>query len=509
FCGTGSGAPGVWYTLTDTSGVGSSVTLSLCGSGYDTRMQVFTGACGAFTCVAGNDDSCGLQSQVSFVSDGSSTYRILVYGYSSNTGAFTLTTTGFPVAPAPGDISQCAADTPIVFDAPFDISSNMSITETGVVGTGSGDYQFDNVIMNVQNGWASDLEVTLIAPSSATLVLFSGQGGSNGLDTAATLTFTDSSSNAVTGWTSGAPAADYLPEGGLLNTFFAGESVTGNWTLRIVDFGGFADGGSLNSFCLNMSLITVIGDPPVIACPADIVANNSPGTCGATVNFSGVAFDTEDGNISGDIIATPASGSVFPVGDTTVTLSVTDSDGNTSTCEFEVSVVDNEAPIAVCQDITIDLDVNGNATITAADIDNGSTDNCGIASMTLDVSAFDCSMTGTNTVTLTVTDNAGNSTTCTSTVTVQDTTAPEIFCIGGFGNFSESEDFEGASVPSGWSTIIEAGVADWEFGSGDMPTGPDFSTNAAIFDDDAAGNGETNLVRLLSPVYDLTGASNV
>src|SRR5690606_5131143 len=39
--------------------------------------------------------------------------------------------------------------------------------------------------------------------------------------------------------------------------------------------------------------------------------------------------------------------------------------------------------------------------------------------------------------------------------------------------------------------------------------GPDFSTNAAIFNDDAAGNGQTNLVRLLSPVYDLTGASNV
>src|SRR5690606_34093548 len=99
----------------------------------------------------------------------------------------------------------------------------------------------------------------------------------------------------------------------------------------IVDSFPFGDGGSLNSFCLNMALITVVGDPPVIACPADIITNNTPGTCGAAVNFAGVAFDTEDGNISGDIIATPASGSVFPVGDTTVTLSVTDSDGNTST----------------------------------------------------------------------------------------------------------------------------------------------------------------------------------
>src|SRR5690606_4639653 len=138
-----------------------------------------------------------------------------------------------------------------------------------------------------------------------------------------------------------------------------------------------------------------------------------------------------------------------------------------------------------------------------------STDNCGIASMTLDISSFDCSMIGTNTVTMTATDDSGNTSTCTSTVTVQDLTAPEVFCVGGFGIFNESEDFEGASVPAGWTTIIEVGVANWQFGSGNMPLGPDFSSNAAIFNDDAAGSGQTNLVRLLSPVYDLTGASNV
>src|SRR5690606_22993397 len=192
-----------------------------------------------------------------------------------------------------------------------------------------------------------------------------------------------------------------------------------------VDSFPFGDGGSLNSFCLNMSVITVVGNPPTIACPADITVNNAVGTCGAVANFAGVAFDDEDGNISGDIIATPASGSIFPVGDTMVTLSVTDSDGNTVTCDFMVTVVDNEAPVAVCQDITVDLDpVTGMATITGADVDNGSTDNCGIASMTLDISSFDCSMTGANTVILTVTDNSGNSSTCTSTVTVQDVTAP-------------------------------------------------------------------------------------
>ncbi|HAV53541.1 MAG TPA: subtilisin, partial [Aequorivita sp.] len=73
----------------------------------------------------------------------------------------------------------------------------------------------------------------------------------------------------------------------------------------------------------------------------------------------------------------------------------------------------------------------------------------------------------------------------------------------------ESEDFEGSSIPSGWTTVVESGTQDWTFGSGVMPGGADFPTNAAIFDDDAAGSGPANMARLLSPVYDLTGGSNV
>ena len=50
-------------------------------------------------------------------------------------------------------------------------------------------------------------------------------------------------------------------------------------------------------------------------------------------------------------------------------------------------------------------------------------------------------------------------------------------------------------------------MQDWTFGSGEMPSGPSFPTNAAIFDDDAAGSGEVNLATLYSPVYDITGSS--
>src|SRR5690606_28181758 len=48
------------------------------------------------------------------------------------------------------------------------------------------------------------------------------------------------------------------------------------------------------------------------------------------------------------------------------------------TCSFDVTVNDAEAPVAVCQNITVELDANGNATIVPTDINGGSTDNCGV-----------------------------------------------------------------------------------------------------------------------------------
>lgn len=111
-------------------------------------------------------------------------------------------------------------------------------------------------------------------------------------------------------------------------------------------------------------------------------------------------------------------------GQNTVTLSVTDNSGNTGTGTAIVTVVETEAPIALTQDITIDLDANGEATIVTSDIDNGSYDNCGIASMSLDITNFSCANVGPNTVTLTVTDASGNTDTESAIVNVEDNITP-------------------------------------------------------------------------------------
>jgi len=111
------------------------------------------------------------------------------------------------------------------------------------------------------------------------------------------------------------------------------------------------------------------------------------------------------------------SGEEFPVGTTTVSYEATDAAGNSSTCSFTVTVLDTEFPMAACQDVTVTLS-GGSASISTSDVDGGSTDNCGIVSMSLSQETFSCDDIGDVPVTLTVTDAAGNSSTCSATVTV-------------------------------------------------------------------------------------------
>ncbi|HEX5638047.1 MAG TPA: hypothetical protein VFY78_13220, partial [Gammaproteobacteria bacterium] len=86
-CPGGSVAPDVWYTIT---GTGAGITASLCGSAYDTKVDIYRGTCGALICVGGNDDFCGLQSQFTWASTAGLTYYIRVHGFAGATGAFTL-----------------------------------------------------------------------------------------------------------------------------------------------------------------------------------------------------------------------------------------------------------------------------------------------------------------------------------------------------------------------------------------------------------------------------------
>jgi len=85
-------------------------------------------------------------------------------------------------------------------------------------------------------------------------------------------------------------------------------------------------------------------------------------------------------------------------------------------------------PEAVAKDIILQLDDTGNASITADQVDNGSYDICGIASITVSPNTFTCENLGENTVTLTVTNIAGASDSSEAKVTVVDRLQPELLC---------------------------------------------------------------------------------
>ena len=90
---------------------------------------------------------------------------------------------------------------------------------------------------------------------------------------------------------------------------------------------------------------------------------------------------------------------------------------------------DNTAPVAACiTAITVSLDSNGFGSLTVQDVDNGSTDFCGIAAMSLSQSMFTCADLGFVNISLTVTDMAGNGNSCPSSVLVRDVLAPDITC---------------------------------------------------------------------------------
>lgn len=78
---------------------------------------------------------------------------------------------------------------------------------------------------------------------------------------------------------------------------------------------------------------------------------------------------------------------------------------------------DNIPPVAIAQDITVTL-VNGEATVSAEEVNNGSYDAYGIKSLELSQTTFYCSNIGENRVTLTVTDANGLTATADANVTV-------------------------------------------------------------------------------------------
>ena len=162
---------------------------------------------------------------------------------------------------------------------------------------------------------------------------------------------------------------------------------------------------------------------PQLSCTPNISVASAATTCGAVVTYVAPVGTHSCRPVSTVRTAGPASGSVFPVGSTTVTYTATDNAGHATSCSFTVQVRDVTAPVVRTRNLTVAL-VGGVATITAAQVNNGSTDACGIAGMSLSKTTFTCANIGSNQVKLLVTDLSGNVGTGLATVQVTGTVAP-------------------------------------------------------------------------------------
>lgn len=169
--------------------------------------------------------------------------------------------------------------------------------------------------------------------------------------------------------------------------------------------------------------------PPNVACPPNVTVNATSGLCSATYVPPPPITSDDCGTIA-TIMFMPFGVTFFAGPPTTVTYKVTDSAGNTATCSFDVTVLENNPPTVVScpADIVVGSGVNCSAiaTWTGPVFE----DVCSQTPLTVvsDYASGNMFTLDTTLVNYTATDLAGNSVTCSFNVVVRDMTSPTISC---------------------------------------------------------------------------------
>ncbi len=159
--------------------------------------------------------------------------------------------------------------------------------------------------------------------------------------------------------------------------------------------------------------VTGTCSPSVFSNPGTLIVNPLP-VASSLVNSSAITVTASAGT-------SPYSGTgVFTdLAAGTYSYTVMDANGCSAVTTAVVTITsgDNIPPIAICKNASVSLS-GGTTVITSSTINNGSHDNVGISTITLNRNSFTCSDIGNNAVTLTVKDYSGNTSSCQSIVTV-------------------------------------------------------------------------------------------
>ncbi|MCD4682904.1 MAG: FG-GAP-like repeat-containing protein [Bacteroidales bacterium] len=190
-------------------------------------------------------------------------------------------------------------------------------------------------------------------------------------------------------------------------------------------------GGSINT---NEATLTVEDfENPVISSIHNNQSLDLNDNCEASLpdyTLDVIASDNCDSNL--DITQTPNAGTSISGLTNTVTLMVTDDAENSASVSFNVEVMDNTAPVITSTHNNQSLILNDNCEASLPDytLDVIANDNCDSNLDIIQTPIGGTSISGlTNTVTLTVTDDADNSASISFNVEVLDNTAPNLICI--------------------------------------------------------------------------------
>jgi hypothetical protein len=401
-CGTaadGTGG-GVWYSVTGSSPC-KSFTVSTCtGTTFDSQIRVFSGSCGALTCVGGSDDFCGAQSQVTWNYAPGTTYYVLVHGFGTATGPFslTLTETGSStitpiLATLPTVTGECGAN---VSSAPTATSScDGAITATTSSPTNysaQGTYTITWNYSDAAGTTSTQTQTVIVDDITAPSPIFSTLSDIN-------------SSCAVTSLS--APFANDNCAGVIAGTHNATLPITTNtlvtWT--------YDDGnGNTSTQTQQVNVSDIIAPVPSLASLPTVSSVCSPVTS--------ITPPTASDNCSGLVTGTTTT--VFPITtNTTVTWSFTDVAGNISSQTQIVEVGDAIAPIPTTATLP---NVTSICSPVTSIIAPTASDNCSGLITGTTSSLFP--ITTNTTVVWTFTDANGNSTTQNQIVEVGDNIPP-------------------------------------------------------------------------------------
>ena len=272
----------------------------------------------------------------------------------------------------------------------------------------------------------ANVTVEAIGPSGAT-VTYSGVSGLDGLDGVVTVSCTPTSGTA-------------LPIGDTTITCTAtdahGNVGTQTFIAHIVD-----------------------SVPPTIASPVDVTMQATSSAGAAVTYVAPATFDAVDG--PGTAVCAPSSGSVFSVGNTTVTCTAFDAHGNAAVPKtFVVHVLDTAAPVlSLPGPIAVSTPNSSGATVTFTATSSDLVD--GVVPVTCTPPSGSTFAPGATTVNCTVTDSHGNAATGAFTVTVTVTNPNPQYGFVGVNNLPPpaGKKFNaGSAVPLQWRFTLN-GVA--------------------------------------------------